>query len=194
MPLTLAVSPETLQSWLNLSREHPGFRTSVNAVRTAASSSANDLLPQPFVPIDLPAFEAAALGDYLANEFVAGSATFTISPVYASTPALRSSIRSTAPSLTRLRSLLFQQLLVREGEVVPEQPNLTPAQPFTLASTDTTFDAASANPTVESWLNGDEPAGEYAQRFVAGLSLIALEAPAAGRHRHRRGDCPRLDA
>ena len=85
------------------------------------------------MPIDLPAFEAATLGDYLANEFVAGSAALH------DLTGVRVDTRTAfvdpvdAPSLTRLRSLLFQQLLVREGEVVSEQPNLTPAQPFTLA-------------------------------------------------------------
>src|SRR5262249_50729522 len=132
----------------------------------------------PYVPINLPAFEAASLGDYLSNELVVGSATLH------DLTGVRVDTRTAyvdpidAPSLTRLRSLLFQQLLVREGELVPEQPNLTPAQPFTLATNDTTFDAASTNPTVESWLNGDEPAALRAQRFIAGLSLIALEAPA----------------
>jgi hypothetical protein len=177
VPLTLAVSPETLQSWTNLSRDHADFRAPVAAVRAAAASSANDLLPEPFIPINLPAFEAADLGDYLSTELVAGST------ILHDLTGVRVDTRTAfvdpvdAASLARLRGLLFQQVLVREGELSPEQPNLTPAQPFTLSSDDTTFDAASTNPTVESWLNGTDPPALRAQRFIAGLSLIALEAP-----------------
>src|SRR5262249_37571155 len=68
VPLTLDVSPETLQSWAAFAKERRQLTPGVNAVVKAAGSDANDLLPAPYVPIDLPSFEQSGLGQYLNDQ------------------------------------------------------------------------------------------------------------------------------
>lgn len=179
VPLTLDLSPETLQSWLEFARERRQLRAGANAVRIAAGDRRNGLLLVPYVPIDLPAFQRAGLGNYLAGEYVAGSDTLRelANERAASRTAFADPVDAAA--LGRLRELLVDQVLVREESLEPRnpEPSLTPARPFELSTGGSTIAAASTNPTVTSWLQGPEPAALRAQRFLAGLSLIALEAP-----------------
>jgi hypothetical protein len=178
VPLTLDVSPETLESWLEFARERPALRDSANAVRVVAGSPDNQLLPAPYVPIDLPAFERAGFGDYLSDELVAGADTLrNLTRVRVDDPRTFSVDPVDEAALARLRTFLVDRVLVREERLEPAQSNLTPARPFLLSANGATFDAASTNPTVEGWLDGPEPAALRAQRFLAGLSLIAMEAP-----------------
>jgi hypothetical protein len=179
VPLTLDVSPETLQSWLEFAKDRDRLSDGANAVRVAAGSQRNQLLPAPYVPIDIPAFDAAGFGDRLSSELVAGAETmerltdvrledtrtFYVDPVDDRT-------------LSRLQNVLADQVLVREERLPPQRSNLTPARPFRLDTAGgASFSAASTNPTVQAWLDGPEPAALRAQRFLAGLSLIALEQP-----------------
>ncbi len=180
IPLTLDVSPETLQSWIAFSQERRQLEPSATAVRVAASNPDNQLLPEPYVPIDLPAFENTGFGGELSRELVAGTDTLhdltgvrvdDLHGAIAVDPVDDAVLR-------RLRGFLFDRVLVREERLQPYRPNLTAARPFTLATSNgSEFDAASTNPTVTSWLSGSQPAALRAQRFLAGLSLIALEQP-----------------
>jgi hypothetical protein len=183
VPLTLAISPETLQSWLEFARERPPLRAAANAVRIAAGDRDNQLLPAPYVPIDLPAFERAGFGDRLSDELVAGADTLrNLTQVRLDDPRTFAVDPVDEAALARLRGFLVDRVLVREERLEPEQSNLTPARPFLLSTANgATFDAASTNPTVEDWLDGPEPAALRAQRFLAGLSLIAMEAPNSSR-------------
>jgi hypothetical protein len=184
VPLTLDVSPETLQSWLAFANERRQLEPGAAAARVAASDAENQLLPEPYVPIDVPAFERAGFGDELSQELIAGTDTLhdltgvrvdDLHGAIAVDPA-------NDAALGRLREFLFDRVLVREEQLPPRQTNLTPARPFTLATSNGgEFDAASTNPTVTAWLSGPQPAALRAQRFLAGLSLIALEQPNAPR-------------
>jgi hypothetical protein len=183
VPLTLELSPETLQSWLALARERRQLRAGANALRVAAGDADNALLLAPYVPIDLPAYLHAGLGPHLSEQLVTGQETLqrlTGARVDSRT-ALVDPVDAAA--LARLREFLVDQTLVREEKLLPRdpEPSLTPARPFVLASDDASFTAASTNPLVTEWLEGSEPPALRAQRFLAGLSLIALEAPGRSR-------------
>ncbi|MDQ1519247.1 MAG: hypothetical protein QOI55_320, partial [Actinomycetota bacterium] len=178
VPLTLDVSPETLQSWLTFAQERRQLDPGATALRIAANSSDNQLLAEPYVPIDLPAFERAGFGPYLADQMLAGSDTLR------DLAGVRQDTRTVAvepvddAAIGLLRKLLFDRVLVREERLAPRRPNLTPARPFKLSVPgNATIDATSTNPTVANWLNGTESPALRAQRFLAGLSLIAMEAP-----------------
>jgi hypothetical protein len=180
VPLTLDMSPETLQSWIALSRERNQLQPGATAARVAASNPDNQLLPEPYVPIDLPAFENAGFGDELSKELIAGTDTLhDLTGVRVDD--LHGAIAVDPVNdavLGRLREFLFDRVLVRDERLQPRQTNFTPARPFTLSTSNGgEFDAASTNPTVTSWLSGSQPAALRAQRFLAGLSLIALEQP-----------------
>jgi hypothetical protein len=183
VPLTLDLSPETLKSWLEFAGERRQLRAGANAVRIAAGAKQNSLLLAPYVPIDLPAFQHAGFGEYLSREYIAGSDTLrrlTDARVDSRT-ALADPVDS--GSLNRLREFLVDRVLVREEALVPRDPapSLTSSRPFLLSAGDTNITATSTNPTVTNWLQGDEPPALRAQRFLAGLSLIALEAPGKAR-------------
>ncbi len=181
VPLTLDVSPETLSSWVAFAKERPQLAKGAAAVRAAAGSSTNDLLPEPYVPIDLPSFENADLGPYLSDELLAGSETLRNIAGVRVDPRTAFVDPVDSTTLNRLHSLFLDQVLLRDTSLAPRQSNLTPARPFTINNGDEDFLAASTNPTVESWLAGNQPAALRAQRFVAGLSLIAMEAPSQAR-------------
>jgi hypothetical protein len=180
VPITLDVSPETLQSWLDFARERDQLKAGASAVRVAAGARENQLLPAPYVPIDLPAFLHAGLGRYYSDELVEGAEKLqelTGARIDDSRIATIDPVDDAA--LQRLRELLFDRVVVREDRLPSQQPNLTPARPFVVATDDGgQLDATSSNATIAKWLEGDEAPALRAQRFLAGLSLVALEAPA----------------
>jgi hypothetical protein len=182
VPLTLVLSPETLQSWLDFSADHEDLRAGANAVRAAVARRGKDLLPTPYVPIDLPAFLGSGFDDYLADQLVAGRDTLRDLTGERVDPRTFFADPVDHATVTTLRNQLVERVLVRDEHLESRQSNLTPARPFALATeSGDRLEAASTNPTVEEWLEGPEPAALRAQRFLAGLSLIAMEAPGAAR-------------
>lgn len=181
VPLTLAISPETLESWRDAAVADPRLSDGFEALRGAASRDEHQLLPAPYVPIDIPAIEASGLGDELVPELLAGADALEQILGRRVDPRTAFVEPVDAPALVRLRRSFVDRVAVREEALLPVERNLTPARPFTLAADDLTLRAASTNPGLYSLLDGPESVGLRAQRFLAGMSLVALEAPSSPR-------------
>ncbi len=73
MPLTLQVGPETLESWEALAQADSRLAAGFASVKAAVERPSNQLLPAPYVPIDLTSLEAAGLGAQLPDQLRTGS-------------------------------------------------------------------------------------------------------------------------
>ena len=118
MPLTLEVGPETLESWDALAQADARLGTGVASVKAAVERTSNQLLPAPYVPIDLTSLEAAGLGAQLPDQLRTGSSTLDqitgvspdtrtafVDPIDAATLARAyAACSSTASSCARRRS------------------------------------------------------------------------------------------
>ena len=181
LPLTLAIGPETIESWRDAAREEPLLDKGYEALRAGASRAENQLLPSPYVPIDVPSIEAAGLGGELVSELIAGNNTLErvlgrrIDPRTAFVDPVN------APALDLLRRSFVDRVVVREESLVPAERNLTAAIPFTLAQDSIALRAAATNPGIYALLDGNAPRALRAQRFLAGISLVALETPSLPR-------------
>ena len=181
VPLTLALSPETLESWKAAAGDDPRLSDGYDALSAAAARDEHQLLPVPYVPIEVPAIEAAGLGDELVPELIAGTDTLERLLDRRVDPRTAFVDPVDAPAIDRLRESFVDRVAVRDESLVPAERHLTPARPFTLATGTLTINATSTNPGLLSLLDGDLPSGLRAQRFLAGVSLVALEAPSRQR-------------
>lgn len=181
VPLSLALSPETLESWRVAAREHPELTAGYSALSGGASRDEHQLLPAPYVPIEVPAIEADGLGEELLPELIAGSDTLERLLGRRVDPRTAFVDPVDPAAIDRLRSSFVDRVVVQEESLLPSERNLTPARPFSLATGSLDVVAASTNPGLYSLLEGDLADALLAQRFLAGVSLVALEAPAEHR-------------
>ncbi len=177
VPLTLAPGPETLESWAQRAKTDPTLAPGLTAMRTAAESK--QVLTSPYVPIDVPSLDAAGLGDDAALELAAGS------EVLGSVLDTRLDSRTTNitplsdAALDRLKLSQVDRLVVSPSALVaPEEtPQLTPARPFTIESNDHQFAAVQTDNGLARLLDGNAPPALRAAHFMAGLAIVAIEAP-----------------
>lgn len=181
VPLTLALSPETLESWKAAASSAPALSDGYASIRAAAARSEHELLPVPYVPIEVPSIEAAGLGPELVPALLAGSDTLERLLDRRVDPRTAFVDPVDTAAIGRLRESFVDRIAVRDEALIPTERDLTPARPFTLATGDFAIEATSTNPGLDSLLEGDLPSGLLAQRFLAGLSLVALEAPSVQR-------------
>lgn len=175
VPVTLAPDPGTLEAWAALGRTDPAAATGVAALSAAARRQ--QVLTGPYVPIDAPSLEAARLGDEVARELAQGADTLgqvlatRIDPRTAYTAPLD------AASLDRLWLSGVDRVVVAPNALIPAASELTPARPFALESQGRRFAAVQTDDTLARMLDGDAAPALRAQRFLAGLAVVALEAP-----------------
>lgn len=181
VPLTLALSPETLESWRAAARDDPSLSDGYATLAAAAARDEHQLLPEPYVPIEIPSIEAAGLGDELVPELVAGTDTLERLLHRRVDPRTAFVDPVDAAAIDRLRESFVDRVAVPDEYLVPTERNLTPARPFSLATGTRTVNATSTNPGLYGLLEGELSGGLLAQRFLAGVSLVALEAPSLQR-------------
>jgi hypothetical protein len=175
LPITVAPGPETLESWATLGAGNKGLASSFATFRGGAKV----ILPGPYVPIDVPALVGAGLGSEVGVELAAGAQALT------STLGMRADARTVAvdsinaPALDQLSAAGVDRLVLTPSQLEPVTAKLTPARPFTLQSTQgRTVTAAATDPDLARLLEGADVAPALrAQRFLAGLAIVALEAP-----------------
>ena len=177
MPLSLRVGPETLEGWDALATADPALAPGVERVKATAARPSTQLLPMPYVPIDLPSLERAGLGNELAEQRVAGSQA--LNALIGATPDPRTAFVDPVDqaALDRLRNLLADRVVLRASSVldIDLADTLTP---FEIASRSDTIPAAVTSPRFELLLRGSSPPALRAQRLLAALSLLAFERTA----------------
>jgi hypothetical protein len=175
VPLTLAPGPETLESWAQLTRDHPPLTTSLDAMRDALSRM--QVLSGPYVPIDVRALLAAGLGSEVGTELVQGSeklGAFLGTRVDARTEIARP-VNDAA--LARLRDAGVDRVILDGADLAPREEQFTPAQPFVVRSQQGTTTAVGSDAGLQRLLDGTDPPALRAQRFLGALASIALEQP-----------------
>ena len=186
--LTLAPTPETLTAWQEsaVSEEQQpggapgdGAAAGLSALRAASGTAGRQVLPGPFVPADI----AGLLDADLVGE---------VDALFSRGAARQQAVLGTAPSggtllapqpldgagLGRLRQYGTERLVFPPDDLQPRDQRLTPGHPFAVGSRGrSAIPAAVSDPDLARLLEGDEPPALRAARFLAGLSLVALEAP-----------------
>jgi hypothetical protein len=181
VPLSLVLGPETFETWAAIAAkdDKAGGLDSVRAA--VADESDRQVLATPYVPLDLPSLEAAGLAGDVIHDLRVGADT--IESVLGVVPDPRTVILDPvdADALAIADEAFAQRIVVREEAVRPVPHVLTPARPFGLSSGGRVYTATASNAFVGRLLGGTGSLAERAQRFLAGLSLLALEAPSLPR-------------
>jgi hypothetical protein len=193
VPLTLAPSPETLEAWATLGTKAPVLGAGAVAIRTAGTSTINQVLAGPFVPLDLPSIERGNLDDVVTSstatspsELTRGVATlekFFGAPMTNTSTALPGPLD--AASLSLLQNAGVRQLVVDGRALVPVAEKFTPSHPYkvqTVAGDDSSAATVVATDSgLEQFLTGDQPPALRAAHLLAGLALVAGEQPSIQR-------------
>jgi hypothetical protein len=186
--LTLAPTPETLTAWQERADQEEaqpgdapadGAAAGLNALRAAGGAPGRQVLPSPFVPADLPGLLEADLGSEIDALFARGAQR-------------QEQVLGTAPTggtllapqpldgagLARLRQYRTERLVFPPEGLQSREQRLTPGHPFAVGSKGrSVMPATVSDPDLGRLLDGDDPPALRAARFLAGLSLVALEAP-----------------
>jgi len=171
--LSVRLGPETVESWTALAAQDPTLEPGVTAVLRAAARRETQLLPSPYVPIDLTSLEAADLGVRLPDQIVLGSDT--LERLTGVTPDPRTMLVDPvdARTLERLRGLFVDRVVVPASALDPSLPERT--SPFELEVGSGTVRAAAASFTTDDLLGGAGSPTQRVQRATAALSLDAFD-------------------
>jgi Family of unknown function (DUF6049) len=175
VPLTLAPGPETLESWAQLANNDPGLGSSFDAMLNALGRS--QVLAGPYVPLDVRSLVSGGLSAEVGPEIVQG--TDKLSALLGTRVDPRTQIARPAneASLARLRDAGVDRVILDGAGLTPREEQFTPAQPFVVRSQQGTATAVGSDAGLQRLLEGDDPPALRAQRFLAGLSVVALEQP-----------------
>ncbi|HEV7865967.1 MAG TPA: DUF6049 family protein, partial [Acidimicrobiia bacterium] len=189
--LTLAPTPETLEAWDETARQEDhlpggapldGAAAGLAALRRAAGTPGHQVLRSPFVPVDIPGLLDANLAGEVDGEFARGADRQQ--QVLGAAPgpgALLAPGPLNAAGLARLRQYGAERLVFPPEGLRPRDQRLTPGHPFVVGNKGRPFPAAVSDPDLGRLLDGDDAPALRAARFLAGLSLVALEAPGEAR-------------
>ena len=189
--LTLAPTPETLTAWDDAARqeEHQaggapadGASAGLAALKSAAATPGHQVVAGPFVPVDVPGLLDANLAGEADAEFARGAGEDQRVLGAAPPPAaLLAPGPLDAAGLARLRQYGAERLVFPPDGLVPRDQRLTPGHPFAVGARGRPFAAAVSDPDLAALLEGDDAPALRSARFLAGLSLVALEAPGEAR-------------
>ena len=180
--VTLAPVPETMEAWADPAAG-PDAANRLADLQTAAAQPTRQVLAAPFVPLDIPALVSDDLGPEVDDQFARGAEVLGDvfwAPPSPNTMMVGGSLDPAA--LNRLHQYGTRRLVVAPSALEPVDQRLTPGHPFALGGRGRMLTAAVNDTDLGNLLGGDDPPGLRAARFLAGLSLVALEAP-----RDRRG-------
>jgi len=189
--LTLAPTPETLTAWDDAARQEDhqaggapadGASAGLAALKAAAATPGHQVLAGPFVPVDVPGLLDANLAGEADAEFARGAGDDERVLGAAPPPgALLAPGPLDAAGLARLRQYGAERLVFPPDSLVPRDQRLTPGHPFAVGAGGRPFAAAVSDPDLAALLQGDDAPALRSARFLAGLSLVALEAPGEAR-------------
>jgi uncharacterized protein DUF6049 len=182
VPLTLAVSP-LVTADLAARGGRAGQRALTQLTALTNGTGGDQLLPQPYVPINVAALSGAGLGDEITAQLARGSAVLRASGLHTTTgPWVDTASTFTSvvgPALlTGLRTAGARRLVVSDSDLADSgSDKLTFAQPFTLdLARGARVTAAAANGQVDSRFTAD--GGDpvlAANQLLATLNFIHFE-------------------
>jgi Family of unknown function (DUF6049) len=183
VPLTLAPSPETLDSWSNLATDlalAPGVRALQAAVPRA------QVLAGPFVPLDLPALIERGLGGtVITDQLSRGEEALQRFFGRHFDPSAAMPGPLDARSLDALRVASRTRLVVEGTALDTLDARLTPARATGIAARGSNpvegTRALATDAGLEELLRGDEPPALRAAHLLAELAVIAGELPSLPR-------------
>jgi hypothetical protein len=148
-------------------------------LRTAAAAPGHQTLGSPFVPVDVPGLLDANLGSEVDAEFSRGAERQQ--QVLGADVPMSSAILAPEPlnpaALGRLRQYGAERIVFPPEGLQTREQRLTPGHPFAVGTKGKPFAGAVSDPDLGRLLDGDDAPALRAARFLAGLSLVALEAP-----------------
>ncbi len=150
-------------------------------MRRAARRDANQLLPEPYVPIDGPTIEAEGLGAEVPGEYVAGSNAIEAAVDEIPDPRTAFEDPIDQPTVDRLTQLLIAT--IRGSGYVAGADRRT-SYPGATVHPDDEHELAPAVATdtgLEQLLKSSGSPALRAQRLLAGFAEIAYEAPSQAR-------------
>ncbi len=182
---SLAVGPETVESWKRLGKADRKMSNAFKVVSRVANRSTTEVLPATYVPIDAAVVDAAGLGDHLTQQYTTGTSAMSAAFGTDLTSSVQSAFIDPVPTtdavVNGLRGMLFDRIAVRDEALIPVIHRFSPAQAFVLDTTGGESRAVATAPFIESLFNGPDPSALRAQRVVAALAEIAYESPAIER-------------
>ncbi|MFZ4514879.1 MAG: DUF6049 family protein [Acidimicrobiia bacterium] len=173
-PMTLSVGGETIASWAGLAANNREVASTLGELQRAAT--AVNVVPSTFVPIDAPSLRAAGFGDLVADEYARGFDA--VGDALQTRVDARTAIPTAldAGTLELLGTRGIDQLVVDPLALQPIAARLTPARPFLLNSADRQFRAIAFDRGLAA-ATATPGSVARAQRLLAGMTLVALEAP-----------------
>jgi hypothetical protein len=192
VPLTLAPTPETLTAWQESALQEEqgpggaptdGASAGLAALRTAVATPGRQVLASPFVTPDIPGLLEADLVSEIDALFARGAerqqAVLGVSPA---TGTFLAPQPLNVAGLGRLQQYGAERLVFPPAGLQPREQRLTPGHPFPVGSRGRPVaSGAVSDPDLARLLDGDDAPALRAARFLAGLSLVALEAPGEAR-------------
>lgn len=206
VPVTLAPRPATLDAWADFGAAAVTAPTSTSTpegsadplvvaaqalaqLRSQAASATRQVLAGTYARVSVPGLAAGGLEEEVTAQLAEGAdvlrATLGIRPdprTYLAGASLD------GDALSVLRKGGVDRLVVDRQVLTPVFEQLTPARPFEIESGGRSFLSASGDPVLGELLGPPENAAERgrsdadaAQRFLAGLTVVSLEAPSEAR-------------
>jgi hypothetical protein len=182
LPLTIVPGPETLEAWDRHGADDPSIERGAAAIRDAVGRE--QIVASSYVPTDLPSLLASNLGVVVDAEFVRGDQT--LATLLGTRPDVRTALARPVDgaALARLRARGVDQAIV-DSSALATTDRPTPTRPFTLqpppslAPSASVAAVASDSTITGLFLDDTISPALRAQRVLAKLSVVALEAPGA---------------
>lgn len=178
LPITVEPGPETVEAWSALANQDRDLAATFAALRDSTQS----FLAGAYVPVDMPALVDAGLASEIGAQLSFGADTLT------SVFGVRADTRTVAVdpidqrSLGDLHDSGVDRVVVDPSRLTPISSKFTPARPFELGADGRVLTAVATDPGLASLLApGDASPALRAQRFLAGLAVVAFEAPGTQR-------------
>lgn len=208
VPVTLAPRGAVLDAWAELAAsasptapeaplDPPSLAAaSLAALQAQAGLATRQVLAGTYARVSLPALAQARLGEEISAHLAEGADTLGSTLGIRPDPRtfLVSSGGIDARSLDVLREAGVDRLVIPQTSLTPVFEQLTPAHPFEIESRERSFLSAAPDATISALLGPDATGAdasrgsreaisdaEAAQRFLADLAVVSLEAPSTAR-------------
>jgi hypothetical protein len=174
MPVTLQVGPEMLESWQALVRSNPEYAPGYERLKAGVERSINQVLPAPYVPIDITSLEAAGLGRELPDALRTGSVALDDATGVSPDPRTAYVDPADAASLARIQGLLVERIGISSSSVSDTTLDET-LTPSSIVAGNGTLPIYMASPHFEDMLTSDAPPALRAQRLLSALAVLTFE-------------------